>query len=138
MADTIVDRVETDEEGVTLIVGDHTFQVPDPPANAPIDQRDLHCNLSALLYLIVEQQAMISEMLSVLVKHSLITTPDLVKITAAKDDVDLNNSWYQDLYLKYVDYFLKTKWSLLTPEERAQAETLSADDENSPSPERGD
>jgi hypothetical protein len=85
-----------------------------------IDLRELQANLSAMLYIVTEQQSMIAELLSVLLESGVLTHEALVRVSAAKKDRTLTEPVYEEIYKSFVTYFLKTKWVLMTPEEKAE------------------
>jgi hypothetical protein len=95
-----------------------------PTGTAPVtnvDMRELQSNLSALLYLITEQHALIAELLSTLLEKGVLDHDSLVRVTAARKDKELTSAVYKDLYTDFINYFLKTKWILMSDEEREAA-----------------
>ncbi len=100
------------------------------PTDDPVSQRDVQCNLSALLLLVVEQQAMLAEMLSVFVDNGIISAPSLVKITQAKNNSKITTPIYEDLYTRFTDLFIRTKLYLLEEEEKAAADSPAENSAN--------
>jgi len=86
-----------------------------------VDMRELQSNLSALLYIITEQHALIAELLSTFLEKGLLSGDDLTRVSAARKDKELTSAVYQDLYTDFINYFLKTKWILMSDEERDAA-----------------
>lgn len=89
-----------------------------------IDLREVQSNLSALLYIITEQQAVISELLSTLTQAGILSHEGLIRVSGARKDVELTEAVYKDLYKSFIDYYLKTKWMLMSEKERDVASDL--------------
>jgi hypothetical protein len=105
-----------------------------------IDLREVRSNLSAMLYLMTEQQAVISELLSTLLEAGILSHEGLVRVSSARKNKELTEAVYTDLHKDFVQYFLKTKWLLMTDAEREStaeelrragltAENMSDDDQ---------
>ncbi len=93
----------------------------EPDVSNRIDFKELQANLSALLYIITEQQTLIAELLSTLLDAGVLSDASLYRVTSAVTDGELKEAVYRDLHQKYTEYFLKTKWLLMSTEEQNKA-----------------
>lgn len=113
--------------------------VEDTPMAAKIDLIEIQSNLSALLYIMTEQQALISELLSTLVDAGVLSHEGLVRVSKSRKDTDLTEAVYKELYKDFVEYYLKTKW-ILTDEDgrkRVAQQLVDANEKlNSPADEK--
>ena len=91
----------------------------EPQVSNRIEFKELQANLSALLYIITEQQTLIAELLNSLLEAGVLTDTALYRVTSAVNNGELTEAVYKDLHKRYTDYFLKTKWLLMSPEEQA-------------------
>ena len=66
---------------------------------------DVQCNLSAMVYLITEQQALIGKLLEELVRVGAIKAPGLERITDIKADHQDFNLTYKDVHRRFSNYF---------------------------------
>lgn len=96
--------------------------VEDTPMVDKIDLKEVQANLSALLYIITEQQSLISELLSTLVDAGVLSHEGLVRVSKARKDKELTEAVYKELYKDFVSYYLKTKWILMDGEEKERVE----------------
>ena len=96
-------------------------EVEDTPTSevpANMEFREIQANLSALLYIITEQQTLIVELLNALLETGALTTSSLYQVTSAVNDSELTEAVYKGLHQRYTEYFLKTKWLLMSTEEQ--------------------
>ena len=70
---------------------------------------DFQYNMSAALYLITEQQAMIGRLMEELARVGALNTDALVRITNRDADLETLNQIYVDLHKRYASYVLLSK-----------------------------
>jgi hypothetical protein len=113
MREKIAKKIDTLLKGNKEVEDTPTTEVP-----ANMEFREIQANLSALLYIITEQQTLIVELLNTLLETGALTTSSLYQVTSAVNDNELTEAVYKDLHQRYTEYFLKTKWLLMSTEEQ--------------------
>lgn len=81
---------------------------------------DVQCNLSAMLYLLAEQQALLGKLLEELSRIGALDHSNLNQITGVKQDSDALTSVYTQLYQQFTNYFLISKKFLESAKEEPE------------------
>lgn len=74
-----------------------------------VNWEDFTFNMSAALYLISEQQAVIGKLLEELVRVGALNTESLCRITENPSDLESLKSIYEELYDRYSKYVISYK-----------------------------
>ncbi len=75
-------------------------------------KEEVQANFSAILSVMTEQEALVAELLSILVGKGILKSTDLTKITNVFFDYETLPSIYKDVYRRYAYHFLQAKKAL--------------------------
>lgn len=70
--------------------------------------RNVQCNMTAVMYLVTEQQAIIGRLLQELTARGVLTSNGLEHVTDIYGNEELLRPIYDDLFKRYVFYFKNT------------------------------
>ena len=75
-------------------------------------KEEVQANFSAILSVMTEQEALVAELLSILVEKGILKSADLTKITNVFFDYETLPAIYKDIYKRYAYHFLQAKKAL--------------------------
>ena len=76
------------------------------------DSKTIQANFSAILYVITEQQALIGKLMEHLAMTGVIDSRQITEITDIHGNLDILSPVYEQIYKRFVEYFIQTKFFL--------------------------
>jgi hypothetical protein len=74
------------------------------PEIVPVERKDFQANMSALLYLLTEQQALLGRLLQELIRVGALNNEGLSRITELETDPEGKKTLYAELYTRYAGH----------------------------------